>query len=176
MQTDIVGTKARPQGNRQDVALIVAFGLFSYFLLSIWGYLVARDPSVALSPRRLVVCAIGAGIFWLTLTRLRRRPNVDLGALLASIVVAGLTILLVRLGIDQLSTSPIEPEHSVRWSLAWSGYFGIWLLAAVPPGPPSAYRAGRTATDGRPGTTEAVPDVYFEQLLALPGEDGERTP
>lgn len=118
MQTDIVDIALGQRADRRDGALTVAFGLFSYVLLSIWGYLVVGDLGVALSPRRLVACAIGAGIFWLTLSRLKRKSRVDLGALLVSIVAAGLMILAVRLGLDQLSTSPIEPEHSVRWSLA----------------------------------------------------------
>ena len=175
MQTDIAAAGFGPRASRKDVALTIAFGLFSYVLLSIWGYLVAGDLGVTLSLRRLVLCTIGAGIFWLTLGRLKRKRRVELGALLASIVIAGLTILLVRLALDQLSNSPIEPEQSVRWSLAWSGYFGIWLLAAVPPGPPIAHRAGRGERERRSGTIEALPDVYLEQLLSLDGEDRDRT-
>ena len=170
MQTDIVGTGLTQQPNhtnRRDVTLTVAFGFFSYVLLSLWGYLVAGDLGVTLSPRRLVMCAIGAGIFWLTLGRLKRKRRVELGALLASIVVAGFTILLVRLGLDQLSTSPIEPEHSVRWSLAWSGYFGIWLLAAVPP-------ASRSKIDLRGGGADPLPDDYLDQLMALPADEDRR--
>lgn len=172
MQTDIVETGFRPQVRRKDVTLTLAFGLFSYVLLSIWGFLIVGDPGVALSARRLVACAIGAGIFWVTLGQLKRKRRVDLGTLVASIVIAGLTILAVRLGLDQLSATPIEPERSVRWSLAWSGYFGIWLLAAVPPGPPIANGAGRADLDA--GSGDTLPDAYLEQLLALPGEDNQR--
>lgn len=173
MQTDIVASPPKTQANGRDTTLIIAFGLFSYVLLSIWGYLVVGDLAVTLSPRRLVACAIGAGIFWLTLSRLRRKRSVDLGALVASIVIAGLTILLVRLGLDQPSTSPIEPEHSVRWSLAWSGYFGIWLLAAVPLGPPvvGAHRGERNM--GSAGA-EPLAEVYLDQLMALPADEGRR--
>ena len=175
MQTDIVDLRFRLQANRKDVILIAAFGLFSYVLLSLWGYLVARDLGVVISPRRLVVCSIGAGIFWLALSRLKRQRRVDLGTLLASIVIAGLAILMVRLGLDQLSASPIEPEHSVRWSLAWSGYFGIWLLAAVPPCPPVSFRAGQPDVEIRAGSADTLPGVYLDQLLALPGDDHEGT-
>lgn len=147
--------------------LILAFGAFSYVLLSVWGALVAGNLAVVLSPRRIVVCSIGAGIFWLTLRRLKRESRVGLGTLLVSILVAGLAILAVRLGLDQLSTSPIEPEHSVRWSLAWSGYFGIWLLAAVPPCPPGSLREKGLETL----QSDGLGDVYMNHLLALPDEE-----
>lgn len=170
MHNMIADSGPRRQANR-DMTLVIAFGLFSYVLLSLWGYLVAQDVGVILSPRRLVSCAIGAGIFWVTLSRLRQQRRVELGTVVGSIVIAGLTILAARLGIDQLSASPIEPEHSVRWSLAWSGYFGIWLLAAVPPCAPMAFRGGRPQPDDQAGQM-VLDDVYLEQLLTLP--DGER--
>jgi hypothetical protein len=171
MQTEIVDLRFNLKADRKDLILITAFGFFSYVLLSLWGYLVARDLGVVVSPRRLVVCTVGAGIFWLALSRLKRQNRVDLGALLASIVIAGLTILMVRLGLVQLSASPIEPEHSVRWSLAWSGYFGIWLLAAVPPSPPVSFRAGRPDVEIRANDMDTLPGAYLDQLLALPGDD-----
>lgn len=173
MHTLIADSGPRRQADR-NMTLVVAFGLFSYVLLSLWGYLVAQDVGVILSPRRLVSCAFGAGIFWVTLSHLKQQRRVALGAVLGSIVIAGLTILAVRLGIDQLSASPIEPEHSVRWSLAWSGYFGIWLLAAVPVGAPMALRGGRPLPDERAGPM-VLEDVYLEQLLTLPREERDRS-
>lgn len=170
MQPDIHLREFQCPDNRRNMVLIVAFGAFSYLLLSLWGALVADSLAVVVSPRRMVACSIGAGIFWLTLRRLRRESEVGLGSLLVSILIAGLAILAVRLGIDQLSVSPIEPEHSIRWSLAWSGYFGIWLLAAVPPGAARPVTHEQSTTIVGPGYSQSLPDVYLEQLLSLPDD------
>lgn len=158
---------SQPHPNRRELALIIAFGLFSFVLLSLWGALVAGNLGVVFSPRRMVVCSLGAGIFWLTLRRLKQQGAVSLGTLLVSIIVAGLSILAVRLGIDQMAVAPIEPEHSVRWTLAWSGYFGIWLLASVPPCPPQLLGQHGDSAAGR---SEVLPEVYLDHLLDLPDD------
>jgi len=151
---------------KRDLALILAFGVFSYVLLSTWGALVAHNIAVVLSERRLVACLVGVGLFWLATSRLKERRDVSLSKLVAIIVGAGLTILAVRLGLDRLSPHPINAEHSIRWSLAWSGYFGIWLLAVVPPCAPPAKGEGPASSQ-----ISALPEAYLEQLFKLP-EDG----
>lgn len=152
--------------SKRNLPLILAFGAFSYVLLSTWGALVAENLAVVLSERRLVACLVGAGLFWLAVSRLRQRNDVSLSKLIAIIVGAGLVILAVRLGLDQLSPHPVTADHSIRWSLAWSGYFGIWLLAVVPPcAPPTGEGKGPD-----PVELSALPDVYLEQLFKLPDD------
>ena len=156
-----------PQG-RRDLPLIIGFGLFSYVLLSSWGALVADSLAVFISERRLVACTVGAVLFWLALRVLRGRQGVSRGEVVATIVLAGLAILAFRLGLDQLSPVPVAAQHSIRWSLAWSGYFGIWLLAAVPVGGPAASGTGAV----EPGD---LVDPYLDILLETPEQPGAPT-
>ena len=146
----------------RDTLIILGFGLFSYVLLSTWGALVAESLKVILSQERLVSCAAGAGIFWFAIRRLKQRREVSLSSLLGVIVGAGLIILAVRLGLNYISPNPVTVERSVRWSLAWSGYFGIWLLAVVPPCAPG----GAQSTDST--GISALPDAYLDHLFKVP--------
>jgi hypothetical protein len=84
----------------------------------------------------------------------------------ATIVASGLTILAVKLGMDQFSPSPVPAQDSIRWSLAWSGYFGIWLLATVPVAVPSASGEPRASDPG-------ALDPYLQILLEIPDEGAE---
>ena len=147
--------------NKRESLLFIGFAVFSYVLLSAWGALVAENLVVLFSERRLVACAIGAGLFWCSVAFLKRRGRPNLTTEVGVILAAGLTILAVRLGLDQLSPDPVDPQHSIRWSLAWSGYFGIWLMAVVPPA-----RSGSAITvSGDSTALSRLPEVYLEAFF-----------
>lgn len=119
------------QDGRLLVLVALLFGAFSYALLSIWGAIVAEDWSVVLSERRVVLVSLGAGVYWLILRRLQSRGRASAGRVIAWMVAGMAVVLLARLGLDLLSPGSVSAGHGIRWSLAWSGYFGIWLTGAV---------------------------------------------
>lgn len=116
-----------------------------------------------LSERRLLLCAAGAGLFWLALRRLEARP-MRLNTIIGMIVAAGFAILAIRIGLDLELGEPLPLTRAFRWVLGWSTIFGIWLLAA-------AYRANRVdAATGqsKSGAVAEIPAPYLDLLFGTP--------
>jgi len=152
-------TASKPSPIDRDLLLAFLFWAFSYALLSVWGAIVAGDWSVVLSERRVALVTLGASAYWLVLKRLRRDGDVSLRTAAGWIVAGGVTLLLARIGLDELFNHPVAVDKSVRWSLAWSGYFGIWVIGSIAHG---------RAINGSKGTAESsVADVGDEYWQAL---------
>lgn len=108
------------------------FWAFSYAVLSIRGAIFADDWSALFSGERALAVTAGAGAYWLVLKQLDAGARVTLRAAVVWITVATLAIMLVRLVIDDVFAFAPEPMGAnVRWSLAWSGYFGLWVMGAI---------------------------------------------
>ena len=107
------------------------FLTFCYILLS-WRTVLLSNEAPIFSERRLLVLLVGAGLFWLALKRLDSTERVTL-ARTASWIVAGTAVVLsARLLVDWLMPAdPLTFSYAVRWSLAWGGYFGMWVMGAV---------------------------------------------
>ena len=150
----------------RDWQMVFAFWLFSYILQSIWGALVALDLGVVIDARRLVAVTAGAGVFAFALRSIRQRAAaIQLRHLIGAIATGGLVMFAIRVGIDQMWPDSRPLDRSLRWALAWTGYYGIWLLA-VTRGP--SFRDQRTSPGRSPGF---LPRVYLEQLFSTKVHD-----
>jgi peptidoglycan/LPS O-acetylase OafA/YrhL len=145
--------------NRRELLWVLAFWLFSYVLLSIWGALVARDADVVIDGRRLIAVTVGAGLFALAQRSIRERAPVRLGQLIGAIAAASVAIFAVRFGLDQGMPDPRPIDRTLRWTLAWTGYFGIWILAAAN----RPWDVQRVRAQGK--DLPALPKPYLEQLF-----------
>lgn len=112
--------------------LVGLFWVFSYAVLSIRGAIYADDWLAFFSGERALAVTAGAGAYWLVLKQLDAGARVTLRAAVVWIAVATLAIMLIRLVIDDIFVDAPDPlGANVRWSLAWSGYFGLWVMGAI---------------------------------------------
>lgn len=123
--------RSRGQSN---VQLALVFWTFTYALFSYRANLRYGDAYELISAIRLVSTAVGAGLYWLVLSRLidgaRDRPGKPI-AVLATIVPASIVVLLARLLLDHLGAiNPNGLPGDIRFVLVWSGYFGLWVSAS----------------------------------------------
>lgn len=163
----------QPNGRRRgsQILLVSLFWVFSYTLLSAWGAVIAEDWSVVLSERRVAAVTLGAALYWFVLLRLQERTSVGIATVVGWMIAAMVTILLARLGLDQFSPDPVSPRHSVGWSLAWSGYFGIWLTGAV------AFRSRpslpvASSTESTSSESDDAERVYWDWIAGSAADRG----
>jgi hypothetical protein len=117
---------------RRILHLTLLFWLFSYAFLAMRGAMLEEQWAMLLSMRRAIAVAAGAGAYWIVLKKLETMPRVELGKVIGWIITATLGIMLIRLAIDQFfAFEPLPPLRNIRWSLAWSGYFGLWVMGAI---------------------------------------------
>jgi hypothetical protein len=124
-----------PRSHRKpNLQLAVLFWGFTYALFAYRANLRYGDAYELFSAIRLVSTAVGAGLYWMVLTRLidgtSDRPGKPL-AVLATILPASIVVLLARLLLDYLGASnPNGLPGDMRFVLVWSGYFGLWVSAS----------------------------------------------
>ena len=114
--------------------LALVFWAFTYALFTYRAQLRYGDAYELTNTIRLVSTAVGAGLYWLVLSRLidgtRDRPGKPL-AVLATILPASIVVLLARLLLDQMgATNPNGWPGDLRFVLVWGGYFGLWVSAS----------------------------------------------
>ena len=119
--------------NSNNFAALV-FWAFTYVLFTYRAQLRYGDAYELTDTIRLVSTAVGAGLYWLVLSRLidgtRDRPGKPL-AILATILPASIVVLIARLVLDQLgATNPNGVPGDLRFVLVWGGYFGLWVSAS----------------------------------------------
>lgn len=108
------------------------FWAFSYAVLSIRGAIYADDWSQMFSGERALAVTAGAAAYWLVLKQLDSGVRVTLRAAIVWILGATLAIMFARLLIEEaFAFTPGPIGANVRWSLAWSGYFGLWVMGAI---------------------------------------------
>lgn len=125
---------APPSRRKPNFQLALLFWAFTYALFTYRANLRYGDAYELISTIRLVSTAVGAGLYWLVLSRLidgtRDRPGKPL-AVLATILPASIIVLLARLLLDQLgATNPNGLPGDLRFVLVWGGYFGLWVSAS----------------------------------------------
>lgn len=109
------------------------FWIFTYVLLSIRAGLIPEAVPVLVTPQRLVAITAGATIFFAAarhLLKTKAQPCVTttIGTFAVSVVAA----VIIRLGLDQMALEQAPSvSYSVRWTLVWAGYFGVWLIGTL---------------------------------------------
>ena len=133
------GTLAQPSNHwtrlSSDRLVLLAglFWLFTYALLSIRAGMIPESVPALLSGRRLAAVTLGAAIFYAAARHLIRtaggpRPM----NILATIAVSVVAACIIRLGIDQWAFDNVMPvSYSLRWTLVWTGYFGLCLMGTL---------------------------------------------
>jgi hypothetical protein len=130
------------------MVLAASFWLFSYTFLALRKFLAADDLSVAISIQRVIAISAGAVAYWLVVRQIESAGRIRLKTVIGWVAGAALAMIAVRVGLSNLFTDePVPLARSLRWTLTWSAYFGLWVVGAV------AYLAPAQAR------AEAVPAV-----------------
>jgi hypothetical protein len=119
--------------------LAALFWAFSYALLSLRSAILHDDWAGVIDNNRLLAVTFGAGAFAFVLRQLEAGNRLTLRRTVAWIVSATLAIMIVRLTIDEmLFDVPHGIGMNLLWSLAWSGYFGLWVMGVIAFAPAAA--------------------------------------
>ena len=151
----------RSTAGRQPVLLALLFFAFCYALLT-WRSMMLTDAAELFSLRRMLILAVGGGVFWLAVTSLGRAARLTLARVASWIVGGTLVVLVARLLFDALLPADwITGSYALRWTLAWSGYFGLWLMGTL------AFRRWDSAAQPVPaaGVASAADDDEVEWLI-----------
>ena len=122
--------------DRRNANLLLAllFWAFTYALFTYRAFLRYGDAYEMTSTIRLASTLVGAGLYWLVLSKLidgtRHRPGKPL-AVVATILPASIVVLLARVVLDQFgATNPNGFAGDLRFVMVWGGYFGLWVSAS----------------------------------------------
>ena len=135
MQLALQPTPKRSLNRRNANFLLTAtFFAFTYALFTYRAQLRYGDAYDLVAAIRLYPTLIGAGLYWLVLTRLidgtSLKPSKAM-AVLATILPASIIVLLARLILDELGASnPNGLAGDLRFVMVWGGYFGLWVSAS----------------------------------------------
>jgi hypothetical protein len=153
----------------QPLLFAALFWLFTYALLSVRAQMLLGEGFELLSARRLLGTSAGALSYWAVLAWMRRSrggaaPNP--AAIVATILPATIFVLAARLAVEHLwYETPLPLQATLRWVMAWSGYFGLWVSASL------AFQMHR---GGRPAAAFAGPAAAAAEPCAFPaGGDPE---
>lgn len=112
--------------------LVGLFWAFSYVLLSIRGALFYDDWSRVFDNNRLLAVSVGAAAYGLVLRQLQGGRPVTFGRALSWIILATLIVAVVRLTVDELLFDvPQGFSVNLLFSLTWSAYFALWVMASL---------------------------------------------
>jgi len=114
--------------------LAAIFWAFTYALFTYRAQLRYGDAYELTDTIRLISTGVGAGLYWLVMSRLidgtRDRPGKPL-AVLATILPASIVVLLARLVVEQMgAANPNGLPGDLRFVMVWGGYFGLWVSAS----------------------------------------------
>ena len=185
----------RPAPALQLLLFSALFWLFTYALLSVRAQMLLGDGFDLLSARRLLGTSAGALAYWTVLAWMRAdrdgRP-VNPAAIVATILPATIFVLAACLAVEHLwYETPLPLQATLRWVMAWSGYFGLWVSASLafqmhrggraeaqacagPAAADSAVAPARPATSPAPADPEAwdwLVEACAAELAALPARD-----
>lgn len=161
MQTVLNPARSATLFRTPNAILALVFWIFTYGLFAYRSQLRFGEEAQLFTVDRLVSTLVGAGIYWLVLSRLidgtRNRPGKPL-AVLATILPASIVMLLARVILDQLVERPLPGFHNdLRFVMVWSGYFGLWVsgsfalrLLPQPAAAPTAPQVERQVFAPRP--------------------------
>jgi hypothetical protein len=135
MYASVTTLPARRALSLQRLLFSALFWLFTYVLLSVRAQMLLGDGFDLLSTRRLLGTSAGALAYWAVLGLIRTgrdgRP-VNPAAIVATILPATIFVLAACLAVEHLwYESPLPLQATLRWVMAWSGYFGLWVSASL---------------------------------------------
>ncbi|WP_426265810.1 hypothetical protein [Sphingomonas sp. LHG3443-2] len=140
----------RPAIDSGRLFLTAAFFAFCYCLLT-WRALLLNEAAPLFSDRRALALLVGAGVFWKALGQLEKPGRLPLVRTASWIVLGTIIVMVARLAVNWWKPEALlTVSYSLRWSLAWAAYFGLWLMGAA------TFRA-RTAVAGSTVAVAAVP-------------------
>lgn len=133
MQLALPSSRPPVSSDRRNANFLLAviFLAFTYALFTYRAYLRFGEGYQETSTIRLLSVAVGAGLYWLVLSKLidgtRDRPGRPL-AVVATILPASIVVLLARIILDQFgATNPNGFAGDLRFVMVWAGYFGLWV-------------------------------------------------
>lgn len=176
-----------------NFSLALVFWTFTYTLFTYRANLRYGDAYELISAVRLLPTMLGAGLYWMVLSKLidgtRSRPGKPL-AVVATILPASIVILLARVLLDQLgANNPNGFAGDLRFVMVWGGYFGLWVsasfvlrtmpAAAQSPGPASAsvvqpreeWKAAATQARASGRNPVSAFDRLVQEIAAMPEAD-----
>lgn len=117
---------------KRILTLVGLFWVFSYVLLSIRGAIFHDDWSRLVDSNRLLAVTVGAGAYRLVLKQLHDGGRITFSRALSWIMFATLAVMAVRLVLDELLFDvPEGLAVNLLWSLTWSAYFALWVMASL---------------------------------------------
>lgn len=153
------------------VAAIV-FCVSTYLISSFRASLNPENTFEWLDPKRIVLIASGAGVFWLAIRAAARRLADARGLVrILMVVLPGMAALFgLAVGWDMLVERRFDnvAARNLRWILLWTGYFGTGLAAWLAVQYGAALAMAQAQQDGGPtslaeetGTDRSVPEGFW---------------
>lgn len=139
---------SRPATDHGRLFLSAAFFAFCYCLLT-WRAHLLTETAPLFSDRRAIALLVGAGVFWLALGQLQGPGRLTLVRIASWVVLGTIVVMVARLAVNWWKPDAVlTVTYSLRWSLAWAAYFGLWLMGAA------TFRM-RSAVAGAPASNAA---------------------
>ena len=111
--------------------LSAAFFAFCYCLLT-WRAHLLTEAAPLFSDRRALALLVGAWMFWLALGQLQGPGRLTLVRTASWVVLGTIVVMVARLAVNWWKPDAVlTVTYSLRWSLAWAAYFGLWLMGAA---------------------------------------------
>ena len=150
MSQALASKPPRPATDVGRLFLAAAFFAFCYCLLT-GRALLLNEAAPLFSDRRALALLVGAGVFWLAIGQIEKAGRLTLVRMASWIVLGTIIVMVARLAVNWWKPDALfTVSYSLRWSLAWAAYFGLWLMGAA------TFRV-RTAVAGSTVAAAAVP-------------------
>lgn len=128
-------TTKTADADRRIAAIVSVLLLFAtYLAFSFRAITNPVEPGELLSEKRLIIVALGTGLFWL-IARYARHSWVGqarrrFAGVAIRFVVALAVVLASRIAFDLWFSGEGKAEfvRNLRWTMIWAGYFGMALL------------------------------------------------
>lgn len=147
---------SRPAEDLGRLFLTTAFFAFCYCLLT-WRAMLLTEAAPLFSERRAIALLVGAAVFWMALGQLEKPGRMTLARTASWIVLGTIVVMVARLFVDWWKPDALlTVTYSLRWSLAWAAYFGLWLMGAA------AFRRRAVVASSLSAARPAVPIASIE--------------
>lgn len=149
------------------LTLVGLFWIFSYVLLSVRGALFYDDWSRVLDNNRLLAVSVGAAAYGSVLKQLQRGRPVTFVRAISWIVLSTLIVAVVRLTVDELLFDvPQGLSVNLLFSLTWSAYFALWVMASLAFAPRAPVATRSVAAERAVAVAKTADLDTFELLIA----------